>query len=390
MQAQTLARPGWAGSGMTSSTWWRHAVIYRADPRGFGGLHGLAVHMDSIHSIGVDAVMLTGLGEDAAQALDPAAGTMDDLDEVVRRSSESNVRVMIELGHGADAAARARLWLAHGAAGFYVPGANAVEIAEIRRIAGSFAGQRVVMGDVEMAASARGAEAPQLIADGRAGTQEKLTAAAVRAGLEGVQSMEDGGGPVPVLFSDGPSLKRSMSRYGDGTHDVEIAKAVAAMLMTTRAGAMLFYGQELGLTDGVKEISFAAAKKGEAPAAGSVAAGEASSQSLLNWYRQLSALTHSNRTISSGAMTMLDHDDQNVLAWVRRPQAASLATPAIVVVENLSGQPVTVSLKEDMQRLHLKGSFLRTVLRSDSGMGAMHLEGMTLAPYQVFIGELRY
>jgi hypothetical protein len=385
-----LSRPGWAGSGMTSEAWWRHAVIYRADPRGFGDLHGLAEHMDYVHSIGVDAVMLTGLGGDATQALDPSVGSMDDLDEVVRRSSESNVRVMIELAHSADAAARARLWLAHGVAGFYLPGASAAEIATIRRIAGGFAGQRVVMGDADGAASAHGAEAPQMIADARPGTQEKLTAAVVRPSLEAAMGMADSGGGVPVLLSDGPSLKRSMSRYGDGVHDVEIAKTIAAMLMTTRAGTMLFYGQEPGLTDGAKEISFATAKKGEAPAVGSVAAGEASSQSLLSWYRQLSALTHSNRTMSRGAMTMLDHDDQGVLAWVRRPQTVSLAAPAIVVVENLSAQPVTVSLKADMQRLHLKGSFLRTVLRSDSGMGAMHLDGMTLAPYQVFIGELRY
>ena len=162
------------------------------------------------------------------------------------------------------------------------------------------------------------------------------------------------------------------------------------MLMTTRAGTMLYYGQELGLTDGTKEISFEIPKKSEQPAAMSVAAGNASPSSLLNWYRQLSALTHSNRTMSYGAISVLNHDDQNVLAWVRRPPSASLATPAIVVIENLSGQPVTVSLKADMQRLRLKGSFLRTLLRSDNGMGAMHLDGMTLAPYQVFIGELRY
>jgi hypothetical protein len=94
--------------------------------------------------------------------------------------------------------------------------------------------------------------------------------------------------------------------------------------------------------------------------------------------------------MSSGAITVLNHDDQNVLAWVRRPAAASLANPAIVVVENLSDQPVTVSLKADMQKLHLRGSFLRTVLRSDSGMGAMHLDGMMLGPHMVFIGELKY
>lgn len=376
---------------MNAAPWWKHALIYRADPRGFGGLHGLAERVGYIHSVGVDALMLTAVGGDAQQAVDPAVGTMDDLDEVVRRASEQNVRVLVELPASADATARARLWLTHGVAGFYAPGASAAQAAEIRRVAGSFGGQRIVIGDVDVsAAQGPGAEGPQLVANGRAATQEKLIAATIRPALETAQSTADASNGTPLLFSDGPSLKRSMSRYSDGTHDVAIAKMVAAMLMTTRAGAMLFYGQELGLTEGTKEINFAAPKKGEAPAAASVAEGDASPASLLNWYRQLSALEHSNRTMSAGAMTVLNHDDQNVLAWVRRPQAASLATPAIVVVENLSAQPVTVSLKEDMQKLRLRGSFLRTLLRSDSGMGAMHLEGMTLAPYTVFIGELRY
>lgn len=389
---QMLARPGWAGSGMNSAPWWKHAVVYRADPRGFGGLHGLAEHLDYVHSIGVDALLLSSLGGDTTHAFDPAIGTMDDLDEIVRRESQDNVRVLVELdGASSDLGARARLWLAHGVAGFYAPKANAEELANLRKLAGSFAGQRIVIGDLDASgAQNRSADAPQLAVDARAGTQAKLEAASIRPGLETAQQIADEGHSVPLLLSDGPELKRSITRYGDGTHDTEIAKSVATMLMTTRAGTMLYYGQELGLTDGTKEISFEIPKKSEQPAAMSVAAGNASPSSLLNWYRQLSALTHSNRTMSYGAISVLNHDDQNVLAWVRRPPSASLATPAIVVIENLSGQPVTVSLKADMQRLRLKGSFLRTLLRSDNGMGAMHLDGMTLAPYQVFIGELRY
>jgi glycosidase len=373
---------------MNAAPWWKHALVYRADPHSFGGLHGLAEHLDYVHSLGVDALLLTSLGGDAKQALDPALGTIDEVDEIVRRASQDNVRVLVELdGASADLTARARLWLVHGAAGFYASKASPAQLGELRRSAGSFAGQRIVIGDLD---AAGGADAPQLVAAPAAGTAEKLSAAAVRPALDAAQQLADQGKSIPLLLSDGPALKRSMSRYGDGTHDVEIAKSVAAMLMTTRAATMLYSGQELGLTDGVSEISFAAPKKGEQPAEESVAAGNASSSSLLNWYRQLSALTHSNRTMSSGAISVLDHDDQNVLAWVRRPAAASPATPAVVVIENLSAQPVTVSLKADMQRLRLRGSFLRTLLRSDSGMGAMHLEGMTLAPYTVFIGELRY
>jgi hypothetical protein len=43
-----------------------------------------------------------------------------------------------------------------------------------------------------------------------------------------------------------------------------------------------------------------------------------------------------------------------------------------------------------MTRLHLRGSFLRTLLRSDNGMGTMNLESMTLPPYTAYIGALRY
>ena len=392
--AQTLARPGWAGSGMNAAPWWKHGVIYQADPHGFGGLHGIASHLDYIHSIGVDALLLTSLSSDAKQPIDPALGTMDDLDEIVRRASQYNIRLLIELDpHAPDLAASTRLWLTHGVAGFHTAGASAKQLADIRRSFGSFAGQRIVIGDLPAgdASPQHAADAPQLVTDGSPGTQERLTAATVRPALEAAQQMADKGSSVPLLFSDGPSLKRSIDRYSDGTHAVEIARALAAMLLTTRSATMLFYGQELGLTDAASTaISFDQPKKGEQPTAMSVAAGDASPASLLNWYRQLSALVHSNRTLSAGAMITLNHDDQNVLAWVRKPQSASLATPPIVVVENLSAQPVTVSLKADIQKLHLKGSFLRTVMRSDNAMGGMHLDTMTLPPFAVFIGELRF
>ena len=392
--AQTLARPGWAGSGMNAAPWWKHAVVYQADPRGFGGLHGLATHLDYVHSIGVDALLLTSLGGDAKQPIDPTLGTLEDLDEIVRRSSEYNIRVLVDLdAHAADVMAMTRLWLTHGVAGFHVAGATAAQIADIKRSLGGFAGQRVIIGDFSGSedSTTRGADSPQLIADGRAGTQEKFTAATVRPALEAAQQIVDQGSAIPLLFSDGPALKRSIDRYDDGTHSVEIARALATMLLTTRAATMLYYGQELGFTGAASSaISFDQPKKDEQPAAMSVAAEETTPTSLLNWYRQLSALTHSNRTISTGAMITLNHDEQNILAWVRKPQAASLATPAVVVVENLSAQPVTVSLKADMQKLHLKGSFLRTVMRSDNAMGGMHLDSLTLPPFGVFIGELRY
>ncbi len=87
---------------------------------------------------------------------------------------------------------------------------------------------------------------------------------------------------------------------------------------------------------------------------------------------------------------MLNLDDQNAVAWVRRPAGVSFKNPAVVFVCNLTDKPVTLSLTAEMAKLKLKGTFLRKLLRSDTGMGGMSLNAVKLAPYGVYIGELLY
>src|SRR5258707_13466545 len=84
--SQTLARPGWAGSGINTDVWWKHAIVYQVNPLNFNpptekdtvgsGLHGLAARLDYIPSLGADALLLTALQPDAphAQSIDPAYG----------------------------------------------------------------------------------------------------------------------------------------------------------------------------------------------------------------------------------------------------------------------------------------------------------------------------
>src|SRR5882757_3391866 len=87
--AQTLARPGWVGSGMNTDVWWKHAIVYQVNPLNFNpptdkdsaasGLHGVAQRLDYIHSLGADALLLTAIQPDAAhaQSIDPVYGTLD-------------------------------------------------------------------------------------------------------------------------------------------------------------------------------------------------------------------------------------------------------------------------------------------------------------------------
>src|SRR5581483_8767613 len=154
--AQTLARPGWVGSGMTSQMWWQSAVIYRVQPQNFqdsdgngvGDLRGLADRLDYLQSIGVDAVLIESHTNDAG------------FDDLLSDASRRHIRILITLGAdttqppGANQIiAEARAWLRRGAGGVYVsaPLLNAVAgrtnfqdavflLQELRRVADSFPG----------------------------------------------------------------------------------------------------------------------------------------------------------------------------------------------------------------------------------------------------------
>lgn len=396
--AQMLARPGWAGFGQKSEAWWKHSILYEVDPHSFtsDGLHGVAQRLDYIRSLGADAILLTHIAPDAThpQSLDPAIGTLDDLDDLSREASSRNMRILLDLGTppaGTDLNSLARLWLNRGLAGFRI--ADPHQADQLRKIAGSYIGERIVIGDLD---PSNNHQLPQLLLDPSLTKLNQFNAAALRPAVEAILSNSNS----LLIATDGPDIPRSAARFGDSARSLDQGKILAALLLTNRASSLIYFGQEIGLAAPAMQWGTPVAPAPEharrplhpAPANDpvSVAAQDTNPASLLSWYRQLSALHHSNPTLNSAPATVFDHDAQNVLAWVRKPSDASLKNPPVVVVCNLSAQPAHISLKDDMQKLHLKGNFLRTLLRSDSGMGPMSLDSMTIPAYTVYIGQLRY
>jgi len=418
---------------MNTDVWWKHPVVYQVNPINFSptegsGLHRVAQHLDYIQSLGVDALLLTTLQPDPAhaQSLDPAYGTLDDLDDLIHEASRRNIRVLLDLDShipAADLPNVARFWLNRGIAGFHVIGATPEahnQATELRKAAASYLGQRILIGDVDptlqpspqqRTSKASDTQTTQLLLDTSLGAVTPLNPAAIRSAIESTENIALAGHAIPLLATDGPSFKRSMSRYADGQHDLDIAKLLATILFTTRAQPLLYYGQELGVAAPQSSEEAATATpiitwdapppppKGkptpppepETPnATPNAALEDADSASLLNWYRKLIELHHSNATINSGEYLTINRDDQNVLIMIRKPKNVSPALPVLVILCNLSGQSQLLSIKTDTMRLHLRGSFLRTVLRTDNGMGTMHLESMTLPPYTAYIGELRF
>ncbi|WP_433967457.1 alpha-amylase family glycosyl hydrolase [Tunturiibacter gelidiferens] len=465
--AQTLARPGWAGSGITTDLWWKRAIIYQVNPADFNptdgsGLHSITQRLDYIHSLGTDAVLLTHLQPDPthAETIDPALGSLDDFDDLLREASSRHLRVLLDLDPAipaADLPNVTRFWLNRGIAGFHVSGVNEAardQAATLRSTAAGYLGQRILIADADpnLTATAqpqpqpqpatRGrhhaharsrkqsstgttthdfttldTQSPQLLLDDRMGAITTLNAAAIRPIIDRLQEIQQAGHSLPLLATDGPSFTRSMSRYADGHHDLAIAKLLATLLFTTRAESLIYYGQELGvrtsssadaptpliLWDAPPPAKPAPVSETYVPykppttAAGTppdatpnAALEDADPESLLNWYWRLSTLHHGNSTLASGTSLTVNRDDQNVLVLIRKPKVISANSPVLVLLFNLTAQPVQLSLKADTTKLGLRGSFLRTVLRSDNGIGTMHLDDMTLAPYAAYIGELRY
>ena len=480
--AQTLARPGWQGSGIATNLWWKHAIFYHVDPANFSPapgespLHALTQRLDYLRALGVDALLLTPLQPDPAHptAILPALGTLDDLDALLREASRRDLRVLLDLAPripapqiadsripDAETPNAARFWLNRGIAGFHLSGSDDTahaQAVQLRKVIDSYLGHRILIGDADPTLPIQprqrtykspGTETFDLVLNTslkapdklRAGFPDKLTASAIRRPiLDATQDLADAGRSLPLLATDGPGASRSFSRYGDGQHNLAIAKVLATILLASRAEPLLYYGQELGAQElGVQELGAqernvqgpvaqqssittpastpliawdappapvsgkpaptpapppTPAARNPAPeprnATRNAALEQADPNSLFHWYRQLTALRHGNPTIASGSSTTIDQDDKNVLVWVRKPQSKSSLTPPLVILCNLTAHPVTLSLKADLARLHLRGSFLRTVLRSDSGMGTLHLDAITIAPYTAYIGQLRF
>jgi alpha-glucosidase len=473
--AQTLARPGWVGSGLTQQTWFKHAVFYEIDTRSFqdsngdgvGDLKGITERLEYIRSLGVDAILLAPLtpaqGNSAPNTIDPVLGNLDEFDDLILQASRMKIRVLLDLPNPDPALAR--FWLTRGVAGFHIPAANpagqsnASAIQSIRKLLPGYVGQRILISDADTSANPANQANParpganELVLDnallkvsghpnpvagaeaGSGAEAQSTVAGKIRAALEEAQTLGRQGGLL--LATDAPGVPHSLERFSSGNptpaQAADLSRIAATILMLNRVDVLLSAGQEVAVTASGTGAAMlwgapppapsstepaaisepAPAKPAPAPATdryvpyvapkpvskaiaapppdpASVAGQELDPKSPLSLYRQLNQLRHGGTALRDGDENFLDFDALNALVWVRKPASPSFANPPIVVLCNLSDKPVAINLKPELTRLHLRGSFLKTILRSDGGMGAMDLSPVRIPPYGVYVGELKF
>ena len=429
--AQTLARPGLAGSGLNNDPWWRQAVFYQvaatpANPPGrspaeqlrlqqSADYKSIAARLDALHSLGVDALIVPAPPLPASLAPAPA---LDDFDELIHQASRRGIRVLLTLSApsaSADLSATARFWLSRGIAGFRLvappstsPQDSQSIVQALRRITSNAVGQRIVISDFNPNPSATPPAPPASRQPSRRTSARRsnrpgdvLNAQLLIDSQLSQLDLPDAAGLRPLLAQSllTPNLLldfRPPAPPPTGSDPYPaLARAMAAILLTTHSAALIDAGPSLVLQPDTTPAP--EAEPLSPTAARTLAVNHPApifrpaappSPALVDWISRLSALHHGNPTLRSGRVTMLDFDAQNALVWVIRPATNSALAPPVVVACNLSASPLQLSLTSAVHSLNLRGSFLLTLLRTDQAMGPQDLDSVNLPPFAVYIGEL--
>ena len=229
----------------------------------------------------------------------------------------------------------------------------------------------------------------------------------------------DAAGGWPTYVITNHDIVRSYTRYADGTHNDDIAKMMAALYLTLRGTAIMYYGEEIGMEnndpkskdevqdpigklgwplekgrDGERtpmqwndgqNAGFSKAKPWLSVPANAkshnVASEMKDENSMLSFYRQLLALRHKEPALLEGDFQLLNGNDPNVLSYARRYK-----DEAILVMLNMSGTEQQARL--DISPLGF-GTARVSVLLTSSHKPLPPASGtVPMEPYSAFIAKI--
>ncbi len=299
---------------------------------------------------------------------------------------------------------------------------------EMRRVADEYPGNPVLISEADepnitelTKMYGRKNDEVQLPMDFQIADVNKLSAPDFRRLLNEIERNAAGG--QPHYFFSNHDQPRQWDRYGDGVHNDQIAKLMAALLLTMRATPLMYYGEEIGMRttdpvrkedvqdpigkmgwpeekgrdgertpmqwDGSKNAGFSTAERPWLPVPLSSAKYNVNAESqdpgsILSFYKRLIALRRSESALRDGRYVPLDRDDPFVFAYLRKKPGKG---DAILVVLNMSGEPRTVKL--DLAADGIRDSSARPLIAApEMAQEATVLNHFTIPAFGVFIGSV--
>jgi alpha-glucosidase len=219
----------------------------------------------------------------------------------------------------------------------------------------------------------------------------------------------------PTFVISNHDIVRSYDRYGDGVHNDQIAKLMGALYLTLRGTPIMYYGEEIGMKTTPptrkEDVKDPIGRKGWPEEKGrdgertpmqwdgsenagftkgmpwlpvpptykthNVADESKDPESVLEFYKSVLKLRHTNRALLDGDYTALNENDANVLSYSR-----IYKDQGVVVALNMSNTPQKI-------RLSLRGKgFASAKILLATGKSAVSRNEISLEPYGVFVGEL--
>ncbi len=224
----------------------------------------------------------------------------------------------------------------------------------------------------------------------------------------------------PEYFFSNHDQVRQWERYGDGAHNAQIAKLMAVLELMPRGTPQMYYGEEIGMRTteparkedvrdpiGITGWPKEKGRDGErtpmqwspaSPNAGftspsvtpwlpvppnartvNVETEKSDPNSLLNFYKALLRLRHTEPALLSGSYVTINPDDQHVFAFLRQLPAGSHGRDVLVAL-NMSSQSQTIQLRVPDAK---PGSLRAKVLVSNyaAPMSSLDLEQTMLPPF---------
>jgi alpha-glucosidase len=242
----------------------------------------------------------------------------------------------------------------------------------------------------------------------------KLSPVDFRKQIQWVDS--SGGWPVYVLSNH--DIRRVYDRYGDGQHNDQIAKLMASLYLTLRGTAVMYYGEEIGMENNdpkrPEDVKDSMGKLGwpkekgrdgertpmqwnDSTNAGfstvapwlpvddryktyNVETEKKDPNSILNYYRQLLAMRHTNKALLDGNYIPLNESDPSVLSYARSYKGQN-----VLVVLNMSGVAQKVNLDLVSKGVHAKSA--KTLLSSFTAPSPVDTSAISVEPFGAWIGE---
>ena len=246
-------------------------------------------------------------------------------------------------------------------------------------------------------------------------TELRLSAPVMREHIDAVNAAR--GWPAYVITNH--DIRRSYSRYADGTHNDDIAKLMAGFYLTLRGTAIMYYGEEIGMENndptrkedvkdpiGILGWPNEKGRDGErtpmqwdsSPNAGfttgkpwlpvpdsaktrNVEVESENPNSVLSFYKEVIRLRKTEPALREGAYVPLNESDPNVMSYLRKSKEGT-----ILVVLNFSAAPQTANFNLSKQGFaHAK---TETLLENGASVTNGSLQNVKLEPYGVYVGSI--